>query len=452
MKKKFTLLYRGFLLSVLMTSYLIYPIYSLSAESDNLCKAYPEKKFGNEVVEELSCEIIKEIAADFGKNNGSVTVKINGGVAPYQYYWVPNNAVKNDNVDQTITFNNLKGKDEFVVYVDDSDGNSCFCGTYITTNPPDAIFCTFGIGFWGNKNTKGCINGNQQPSNRLMEQALLNAGYDPVFGHDGASFTFTSSDVANGNIYKILPGGGPSKPFTGNAFFDDKSTWPYIPLSTKKGTEGKSQNTLFSQALALFFNLQLNPGLESIEIEAPVMVTLPVDCVTGEITNEQDEKLSSIPVTLLIKSNYGKTVGSLFNMANDALGGIEAGMVLSDIADGLAAVNEAFEGCRTLIGWQEAAVPRTSNRIFYEPQSLKVYPNPFSGKVFFEFVPERDAQARLEVFDMLGQKITTLLYIPVNKGVMNKVEYKPEGINSGFLFYRLTLGDEITAGKMLFAR
>jgi len=447
MKRDFTHLCSCLLLSVF--SLLLFPMVNVSAESNIMGK---EKLSVKKVFGELTCEIVHEMAADYGKNNGSVTVKINGGATPYRYYWVPNYAVMKDNGDQTLTFYNLKGNDSFVVYVDDDEGNSCFCSTKITTNPSDAIFCTYGIGFWGNKNAKGCLNGIQQPSIRFMEQALLNAGYDPVFGHDGASFALTSSDVANGNVYKILPGGGPSKPFSGNALFDDKSTWPYIPLSTKKSNEGKSQNSLFSQALALFFNLQVNPGLESFEIEMPVIVTISVDCKTGEVKNETNEKMSTIPLPVfefLKNSPYGLTAGGLFNLANDALGGIDTGLLLSDIADGLAAINEAFDGCRALSGWQEAPAPRTSDPVFYEPQSLKVYPNPFSGKVYFEFVPEQDTQARLELFDVLGQKIKTLMYIPVNKGMIQKVEYLSKGIEGVFLFYRLTLGNQLISGKVL---
>ncbi len=440
--------------SVLITSILFFPMNSFSADSNKTNKEYPQKIFYNEVVDELSCEVIKVVAADYGKNNGSVTIKIIGGATPYQYYWVPNYAAMKDNGDQTLTFNNLKGNDSFVVYVDDNNGNSCFCGTYITTTP-DALFCTYGIGFWGNKNSNGCLNGNQQSSNRLMEQALINAGYDPVFGHDGASFTLTSNDIASGKVYKILPGGGPSKPFTGNALFVDKSTWPYIPLSTKKANEGKSQNSLFSQMLALFFNLNINPGLESLIIENPVLITLPVSCQSGEVINQTDEKFSTIPTSVfefLINSSYSQTAGGLFNLANDALGGVETGLLLSDIADGLAALNKAFDGCRTLVGWKEAPTPRTSDHIFYEPQSLEVYPNPFSGKVYFEFVPGQDAQAKLELFDILGQKIKTLMYIPVNKGMIQKLGYLPQGINSGFLFYRLTLGNQVTSGKVLYIK
>jgi len=450
MKKIFTHFCSCLLFSVF--SLLLFPLVNVFAETNITGKG---KLVDKKVFGELTCEIIHEVAADYGKNNGSISVKINGGIPPYRYYWVPNYAVMKDNGDQTLTFNNLKGNDSFVVYVDDDEGNLCFCGTKITTNPSDAIFCTYGIGFWGNKNGKGCYEGAPISTMDMMQYAIMNAGAPVLIGHPDAGFIIDIPDITDGNVFKILPGGGPSKPFSGNALFDDKSTWPYIPLSTKKSNEGKSQNSLFSQALALFFNLQVNPGLESFEIEMPVLVTISVDCKTGEVKNETNEKMSTIPLPVfefLKNSAYGLTAGGLFNLANDALGGIDIGLLLSDIADGLAAINEAFDGCRALSGWQEAPAPRTSDPVYYEPQSLKVYPNPFSGKVYFEFVPEQDTQARLELFDVLGQKIKTLMYIPVNKGMIQKVEYLSQGIEGGFLFYRLTLGNQVVSGKVLFTK
>lgn len=80
---------------------------------------------------------------------------------------------------------------------------------------------------------------------------------------------------------------------------------------------------------------------------------------------------------------------------------------------------------------------------------LKVYPNPFTSAVFFEFVPGRDANARLEIFNMLGQKVTTLLDQRVESGVLNRVEYRPIA-TPGILFYRLSLDDEIFNGKLIY--
>jgi hypothetical protein len=404
--------------------------------------------------DEITCEILEVVSADYGKNNGSVTLKITGGVPPYALYWIPNYAVMFENSDQTLTFNNLKGDDSFTVYIDDSEGNSSFCGTYITHNPSDGMFCTYGIGFWGNKNGKGCYGGTPISTMDLMRDAIMNAGTPVLIGHSGAGFILDESDISDGNIFKILPGGGPSRAISGEVSFSDKSSWPYLPLSNKKSHEGKSQNSLFSQTLALFFNLNTNPNLAKLVIKNSVIGTIATDCATGEIKPRAEEKLYPIPQDIfdILSLDYGQTVDGLFQMANDALGGELIGIVNSDLEKAIAAINEAFDGCRAIVDWYDGSSPKIGNRILLEPSGLKAYPNPFRTSVNFEFVPDRDAQARLELFDMLGQKISTLLYIPVNKGVMNKVEYKPDGINSGFLFYRLTLGDEVTAGKMLYAK
>jgi hypothetical protein len=81
---------------------------------------------------------------------------------------------------------------------------------------------------------------------------------------------------------------------------------------------------------------------------------------------------------------------------------------------------------------------------------LKVYPNPFSTKVNFEFVASRDVQARLEIFNSIGQKVTTLMDHAVEAGVLNRVEYQPQNVISGVLFYRLILDDDIINGKLLY--
>jgi hypothetical protein len=51
-----------------------------------------------------------------------------------------------------------------------------------------------------------------------------------------------------------------------------------------------------------------------------------------------------------------------------------------------------------------AVPPKIGNHILLEPPGLKVYPNPFRTSVNFAFVPERDVQTRLELFD--NDKVT----------------------------------------------
>jgi len=97
-----------------------------------------------------------------------------------------------------------------------------------------------------------------------------------------------------------------------------------------------------------------------------------------------------------------------------------------------------------------ACVKKSATIAGLEATDLKVYPNPFSTKVNFEFVTGRDVQARLEIFNSIGQKITTLMDRDVEAGVLNRVEYQPQNVISGVLFYRLTLDDDIINGKLLY--
>lgn len=83
---------------------------------------------------------------------------------------------------------------------------------------------------------------------------------------------------------------------------------------------------------------------------------------------------------------------------------------------------------------------------------LKVYPNPFSTRVTFEFVAGRDADARIEIFNMLGQKVSTVMDHFVREGVLQRVEFAPMNIERGMLFYRLTLDEEVFNGKVLYNR
>jgi len=83
---------------------------------------------------------------------------------------------------------------------------------------------------------------------------------------------------------------------------------------------------------------------------------------------------------------------------------------------------------------------------------LRVYPNPFNSRVAFEFVSDKNANARLEIYNNVGQRITTLFDKPVERGVLNRVEYTPVNVTHGVLFYRLQLDDEVQNGKLLYTK
>jgi hypothetical protein len=87
-----------------------------------------------------------------------------------------------------------------------------------------------------------------------------------------------------------------------------------------------------------------------------------------------------------------------------------------------------------------------------EASELKVYPNPFSDKLTFEFVSDVDAHAVLEINNVVGQRVRTLMDQPVEKGVKNHVEYTPTHEISGIYIYRLKLNDEIQIGKVIYKK
>jgi hypothetical protein len=83
---------------------------------------------------------------------------------------------------------------------------------------------------------------------------------------------------------------------------------------------------------------------------------------------------------------------------------------------------------------------------------MKVYPNPFSDKVMFEFVVAEDAHARLEITNILGQRVAVLMDQHVQKGVLNRLEYEPVDVISQMLIYRLILDDNIQTGRIIYKK
>jgi len=81
------------------------------------------------------------------------------------------------------------------------------------------------------------------------------------------------------------------------------------------------------------------------------------------------------------------------------------------------------------------------------------HPNPFNPNTTIGFSLTRNARVKLEVYNILGQKIKTLLDGELNAGD-HEVEWDGRGENgitmpTGVYFYRIETGDKATARKML---
>jgi len=87
-----------------------------------------------------------------------------------------------------------------------------------------------------------------------------------------------------------------------------------------------------------------------------------------------------------------------------------------------------------------------------EKANLKVYPNPFSDKLRFEFVSPVSVNARIDLYDMTGRMVKTIFEQPIEGGVSYEAEFRPETVISGMYIYRMILGEAIFNGKVVFKK
>lgn len=89
--------------------------------------------------------------------------------------------------------------------------------------------------------------------------------------------------------------------------------------------------------------------------------------------------------------------------------------------------------------------------IIYNYQLLQCYPNPFNPSTIIEFsLPSRE-KIKLEVFDLLGRKLSNLIDAEIDGG-KHKIEFNAAGLSSGIYFYRLTTPKVSITRKMMVLR
>jgi hypothetical protein len=80
------------------------------------------------------------------------------------------------------------------------------------------------------------------------------------------------------------------------------------------------------------------------------------------------------------------------------------------------------------------------------------YPNPFNASTVIEFTNKRDGHVTLQVYNILGQNVATLLddFKPVGKYAItwDGTDSRGNVVPSGMYFYRVTTGDFTAVKKM----
>jgi hypothetical protein len=88
----------------------------------------------------------------------------------------------------------------------------------------------------------------------------------------------------------------------------------------------------------------------------------------------------------------------------------------------------------TILGVSRASAQMPSEPILYQN-----FPNPFNGSTVIRYFLPTSAEVRLEVFDLLGRKVSTLTHATQNPGTYT-ADFHSGSLASGIYLVRLTIG------------
>jgi hypothetical protein len=364
----------------------------------------------------------------------------------------------------------------------DACGNKKSASQIITVKCCPTI-CTYTQGFYGNKNGKACTPaGPQVTSLTIMQNALTAAGGSKDFGIVNANnryFKLINADLTgtNPNIYKMLPGGGtPSTIAAGSVFtsYGNTSTWPRVPIQSTTPGYGSINNTILSQTMALFFNLNMDNTLGNFQLLATGIITSPkASCGSTYPLAIKDTFYIPQNVVDYLTGTGAATVTGLYNLANQYLGGFTVTDIsISDINQALDAINRGFDKCRAFRDYYTPPVTSqrmiiTSNSTSVEPKKstsvepkqpealipgvLKVaaYPNPFNSVVNFRIVSPVSGQANLELYDMVGRRLAVVYTGRIDANSPRTITYTMPVVHQSLIVYKFTINGKTVVGNLI---
>ena len=215
-------------------------------------------------------------------------------------------------------------------------------------------FITMGQGFWSSKNGK--LNGIRSAD--LVKLLLINPTNQTaapiVIGKPGRSLTIPLN--ATDWLEKRLPAvGAPNAlPPFGDQVLNASTgqTSPSLPLNR----QGRFENTLLGETIALSLNLRLDPNISPFELSlrfcsqkglAGTDGLLGTDDDLLDIDNEKESfNINPAIFDALCDAHIPHTVAGLLELANRALAGQPLTTDLREISGAIETVNRAFEEAR----------------------------------------------------------------------------------------------------------
>jgi hypothetical protein len=327
-----------------------------------------------------------------------------------------------------------------------------------TITVPCCQACTYTQGAYGNPGGQACLpNGSSVNQTQIMITALDNQpGDSTVFGRKGTNryWVLRLTDVnqgSNSNIFKMLPGGGPSKKLGLNTYnmapeYSHGNTWPVVPLQPNGPSTGKIRNVLLAQTITLWFNTQITGNHLSTMAMGDTIVTVDVPCgsqVPIPGTNDTVGFPHNVVLFLANPGNgYANNVTGLLNLANDMLGGATpSGITLDDVNNTVDGMNNAFDECRMLVGYIPYGnvfrkMPVANTETILPELQVGVFPNPAQENFHLVITSPVTGQANVEILNIDGVRLKwerPYLYA----GVAQRVDFKLNNIGKARLSYRV---------------
>jgi hypothetical protein len=117
-------------------------------------------------------------------------------------------------------------------------------------------------------------------------------------------------------------------------------------------------------------------------------------------------------------------------------------------------VNTRMDLADDVMAWLSGAVgiEESDNQALPDEFSMSQnYPNPFNAKTTIKFALPRDSRVKLEIYDILGKRVTTLIDGYMRAGY-HDIVWDSQGSTSGIYFYRISTPNDERLGRMILVK
>jgi hypothetical protein len=298
-------------------------------------------------------------------------------------------------------------------------------------------YCSYGQGFWGNPTSGSCsgaTSGSMLPG--LLSTPLVNGWNTRTVTIGTTESSCLQSKLPTITTPTSLPNGSVTcATATGNSYI----------------AAGKFKNVLLGNEIALALAVRANPALGNLRITGPYVTSYAAtSCVEGKAI-PGTQTIYSIPQRVITALGSNNRISDLITLANKSLGNAISNPSAADLNSALNSILYAFNQCRILAGFSSSSVGsriEDAEAIGQQLNSLLIYPNPTSENATVAFIGDGN-RATLEVYSMNGGLSTQIFDQATTTGEEYKVDINSSSWAAGVYFMRLTLGNEVTFGKLV---